>query len=294
MVRKLGLLFVLLLALLPFGAVGVGAQDATPAATPAAAPNPPQDLLPATWNEAKGQTVLINGAEIYYEEYGAGDPLILLHGGLANGTYWRNQIPAFAQHYHVIVMDSRGHGRSTFDKQQISYDLMSSDVLGLMDHLGIQKADIVGWSDGGIIGLDLAMHHPERLNKVVAYGANFDPSGVRLDIGQNAYFNAYIARAEQDYQKLNPQPQKWDEFLANIEHMWATEPNWTEDQLRAITTPFLILDGAKEEAIDLNQTKLMALLIPHAKLVIMPDTGHFAMFEQPAEFNRIVLDYLGG
>ena len=75
-------------------------------------------------------------------------------------------------------MDSRGHGRSSFDETPISYELMASDVLGLMDHLGIDKASIVGWSDGGIIGLELAIHHPERLNKVVAYGANFDPTGV--------------------------------------------------------------------------------------------------------------------
>jgi pimeloyl-ACP methyl ester carboxylesterase len=189
-------------------------------------------------------------------------------------------------------MDSRGHGRSSFDETPISYEVMAADVLGLMDHLGLPKASIVGWSDGGIIGLEIAIHHPDRLNKVVAYGANFDPTGVRLDIGQNAHFNAYIAAAAADYQKLAPQPERWDEFLANISNMWATEPNYTEEQLKSITTPILILDGAKEEAIDLNQTKLMALLIPTAELKIMPDTGHFAMFEQPDEFNQIVLDYL--
>ena len=190
-------------------------------------------------------------------------------------------------------MDSRGHGRSSFDDTPISYELMASDVVALMDHLGIDKASIVGWSDGGIIGLELAIHHPERLNKVVAYGANFDPTGVRLDINENAYWNAFVERNAQDYQKLSPHPERWEEFLENISHMWATEPNYTEEQLGSITTPILILDGAKEEAIDLNQTKLMALLIPGAELVIIPDTGHFAMMEKPDEFNRIVLDFLG-
>jgi pimeloyl-ACP methyl ester carboxylesterase len=189
-------------------------------------------------------------------------------------------------------MDSRGHGRSSFDDKPITYELMASDVLALMDHLQIAKASIVGWSDGGIIGLEIAIHHPERLNKVVAYGANFDPSGVRLDVGTNPIFNAYIERASADYKALSPAPERWDEFLANIGTMWATLPNYTEEQLKSITTPFLILDGAREEAIDLNQTKLMALLIPGAELMIMPDTGHFAMFEQPEEFNQIVLDYL--
>jgi pimeloyl-ACP methyl ester carboxylesterase len=280
--------FVLSLAVMSASLAPVAtAQDATPAAV-----EPPQNLLPATWDEAEGQTVEINGVDIYYEVYGQGDPVFLLHSGLANGTYYAYQIPVLAAKYQLIVMDSRGHGRSSFDEQPISYELMASDVLGLMDHLGIQKADIVGWSDGGIIGLEIAIHNPDRLNKVVAYGANFDPTGVRLDVGTNARFNAFIERAAEDYQKLSPHPERWDEFLNNISNMWATQPNYTEDQLKAITTPFLILDGAEEEAIDLNQTKLMALLIPGAELNLMPGTGHFAMFEKPDEFNQIVLDYL--
>jgi pimeloyl-ACP methyl ester carboxylesterase len=264
------------------------AQEATPVAVA-----PPQDLLPANADYGTGETVNINGIDIYYEVYGEGKPVLLLHGGLANGDHWVNVIPALTEAgYQAIVMDSRGHGRSSFDETPISYEVMASDVLGLMDHLGIDKADLVGWSDGGIIGLEIALTHPERLNKVVAYGANFDPTGVRLDIGTNDYFNAYIEAASAEYQEISPEPERWDEFLGNISNMWATEPNYTEEQLRSITTPFLILDGAKEEAIDLNQTKLMALLIPAAELEIMPETGHFALFEQPEEFSQIVLDFL--
>jgi pimeloyl-ACP methyl ester carboxylesterase len=163
----------------------VFAQEATPEAVA-----PPQDLMPATELEAEGQTANINGIDIYYEVYGEGDPVVLIHGGLSNGDHFNNIIPALAEQYQVIVMDSRGHGRSSFDETPISYEVMANDVLGLMDHLGLDKASIVGWSDGGIIGLEIAIHNPERLNRVVAYGANFDPTGVRLDIGQNAYFNA--------------------------------------------------------------------------------------------------------
>lgn len=267
------------------------AQSATPGASPEPIA-PPQDLLPVDWGEVAGQTATINGIDIYYEVYGEGDPLLLIHGGLGNGTYWANQIPVFAEHYQVIVMDSRGHGRSSFDEAPISYDLMSSDVLGLLDHLEIPQTDLVGWSDGGIIGLDIALSNPDRLNRVVAYGANFDPSGVRLDAGTNDYFNAYIERAAEDYLKLSPAPERWDEFLSNISNMWATEPNWSMEQIASITTEFLILDGAEEEAIDLNQTKLMAVLMPNAELLIIPGTGHFAMMEKPEEFNQIVLDYL--
>ncbi|MCD6033848.1 MAG: alpha/beta hydrolase [Thermomicrobiales bacterium] len=263
-------------------------QEATPVAVA-----PPQDLLPTTADYGTGETAEINGIDIYYEVYGEGKPVLLLHGGLANGDHWVNVIPALTDAgYQAIVMDSRGHGRSSFDETAISYEVMASDVLGLMDHLEIDTADIVGWSDGGIIGLEIALTQPERLNKVVAYGANFDPTGVRLDIGQNAYFNAYIEAAAAEYQENSPAPERWDEFLGNISNMWATQPNYTMDQLRSITTSFLILDGEEEEAIDLNQTKLMAELIPDAELILIAGTGHFAMFEQPEEFSRIVLDYL--
>jgi pimeloyl-ACP methyl ester carboxylesterase len=270
--------------------LAVQAQDATPEAVA-----PPQDLLTPNTLEAEGQTSEINGVNIYYKIYGEGNsnPIILLHGGLSNGDHYSGIIPALVEAGHeVITMDSRGHGHSSFDDTQISYAQMAKDVLSLMDHLGIGKADIVGWSDGGIIGIEIALTQPERLNRVVAYGANYDPTGVRLDVGTNAYFNAYIERAAEEYQQNSPAPEKWDAFLANIGNMWATQPNYTDEQLTTITTPFLILDGANEEAIDLNQTKLMALLIPNAELIIMPETGHFAMFEQPEEFTRIVLEYL--
>lgn len=276
-------------AVLPF-APEAAAQDATPQAVA-----PPQTLLPADADYGSGETAEINGIDVYYEVYGEGngDPIVLLHGGLANGDHWVNIIPELARNHEVVVMDSRGHGRSSFDETPISYEVMANAVLGLMDHLGIDKADIVGWSDGGIIGLEIAIHNPDRLNKVVAYGANFDPTGVRLDIGSNDYFNAYIEAASAEYQENSPAPERWDEFLANISNMWATEPNYTEEQLKSITTPVLVLDGAKEEAIDLNQTKLMALLIPGAELVIMPDTGHFALFEEPEEFTKITEEFLG-
>jgi pimeloyl-ACP methyl ester carboxylesterase len=266
----------------------VRAQEATPAAVA-----PPQSLLPTTWDEVAGQTAHVNGIDLYYEVYGSGEPLVLLHGGLGNGTYFRNQIPVFAAHYRVIVVDSRGHGRSTFDDQPITYPQMASDTLALLDRLAIAKASIVGWSDGAIVAIEIAMHHPERLTKVVAYGANYNPSGMRPDAFTNDTVTAYFGQAYADYQQLSPQPERWDALVAALSTTYAIDPDYTDEQLAAITVPVLILDGAKEELIDLNQTKLMALLIPGAELAIMPDTGHFAMFEQPDEFNAIVLDYLG-
>ena len=150
---------------------------------------PPTPTLPKALHSGLAP---INGIKIWYAEFGHGKPVIMIHGGLANSNYWGKQVPALDKRYRVIVMDSRGHGRSTRNSQPYGYDLMSSDVLGLMDYLKIRKAAIVGWSDGAIIGLDIAIHHAERVSKLFAFAANSDPSGV-ADIAKSRVFNAYVA-----------------------------------------------------------------------------------------------------
>jgi len=234
----------------------------------------------------------VNDIEMYYAVYGEGDPLILLHGGLGNADYWANQVPAFAERYQVIVADSRGHGRSTRSDQPYSYQLMASDVLALMDHLQIDRASLVGWSDGGIIGLDLAINHPDRLDKLFAFGANYNVGGLRGDVADSEVFNAYIEKAGTDYERLSKTPTEYEAFLQAIGEMWSTQPNYTADQLRSISVPTMIADGAHDEGIKQEHTKEMAELIPGAELLIMPDVSHFAMWQKPAEFNRAVLDFL--
>ena len=114
----------------------------------------------------------VNGVRLWYAEFGQGPPVILLHGGLANSNYWGLQVRALAPTYHVIVLDSRGHGRSSRTAAPIGYHAMASDVLALMDYLHLAKAAIVGWSDGAIIGLDITIHHPERVARIYAFAAN--------------------------------------------------------------------------------------------------------------------------
>ena len=247
----------------------------------------PAAMLTATTGMAP-----VNDIQIYYEIHGDGTPLILLHGGLGNADYWEKQIPALSRQYKLIVVDSRGHGRSTYSEQPINYSLMVSDVIALMDYLGIKKAHILGWSDGGIIGLDLAINHPDRLLKVIAYGANYNPSGVRADIGESKKFNSYIEQASEDYQKLSPTPKQWGAFLENISSMWSSEPNFTAEQLGSITVPMLILDGDNDEAIYTEHAKEMAALIPTATLTFIPGTGHFAMWEKPEEFTKVITEFL--
>jgi pimeloyl-ACP methyl ester carboxylesterase len=249
---------------------------------------PATPSLPAA---VQGGTTPVNGIRIWYATFGHGDPVILLHGGLANANYWGNQVRALQDRYQVIVMDSRGHGRSTRNSAPYSYDLMASDVIGLMDFLKLRKAAIVGWSDGAIIGLDIAMKHPERLSKLFAFAANSDPSGV-ADIAKSPVFNAFIARAETEYRALSPTPDGYKSFLDQIEKMWASQPNWTSAQLRAITVPTWIVDADHDEAIKRENTEFMAAQIPNAGLLLQPEVSHFSFIQDPGQFSADVLHFL--
>ena len=264
-------------------------------ASAAAAHAAPQWLtLPATPtlpSAAQSGLAPVNGIKIWYASFGRGEPVLLIHGGLANSNYWGHQVRALLKHYRVVVMDSRGHGRSSRNEQPYGYDLMASDVLALMDHLGIKKAAIVGWSDGAIIGLDIAMHHPERVSRLFAFAANSDPSGV-ADIAKSDVFNAYIERAGEEYKRLSPTPTEYKSFVEQITKMWETQPNWTEADLAAIKVPTWIVDADHDEAIKRENTEFMAAHIPNAGLLIQPNVSHFSFMQDPEQFTNDVLHFL--
>ena len=264
-------------------------------ASAAAAHAAPQWLtLPATPtlpSAAQSGLAPVNGIKIWYASFGRGEPVLLIHGGLANSNYWGHQVRALLKHYRVVVMDSRGHGRSSRNEQPYGYDLMASDVLALMDHLGINKAAIVGWSDGAIIGLDIAMHHPERVSRLFAFAANSDPSGV-ADIAKSDVFNAYIERAGEEYKRLSPTPTEYKSFVEQITKMWETQPNWTEADLAAIKVPIWIVDADHDEAIKRENTEFMAAHIPGAGLLIQPNVSHFSFMQDPEQFTNDVLHFL--
>ena len=126
----------------------------------------------------KTGTAPVNGINMYYAVYGSGPPVLLIHGGLGYADVWGAQAADLSRDHTVIVAESRGHGRSTRNAEPYSYDLMSSDYLALLDYLKIDRTAIVGWSDGGIIGLDIAIHHPERLTRLFAQAANSKIDGL--------------------------------------------------------------------------------------------------------------------
>ena len=267
-------------------AVGFAVTLALPALAEdrwAAIPMPPP--MPAA--VATG-TAPVNGIQMYYATYGAGNPVLLIHGGLGNADIWSNQVVDLMKDHLVIVADSRGHGRSTRTAEPFGYDLMSSDYLALLDYLKVDKVDLVGWSDGGIIGLDIAMHHPERLKHLFAQAANITTDGVDPSVMNDKVFGQYIDWMGKEYGKLSPTPDQYDAFVTQISAMWATQPNWTDAEVAAIKVPTVVAAGDHDQAILRGHTEKIASLIPGAKLVILPATSHFAMMQAPKDYTAAV------
>ena len=234
----------------------------------------------------------VNGIHMYYAVYGAGDPVLLIHGGLGHADLWASQVRDLMKDHTVIVADSRGHGRSSRNAEAYSYDLMASDYLALLDYLKVDKVALVGWSDGGIIGLDIAMKHPERLSKLFAHAANVTVDGLDPKVMESKLFNTYIAEMGADYQKLSKTPGEFDAFVEQIGHMWATQPAWSDAELAKITVPTAIVLGDHDEAITRAHTEHMAEVIPGAQLVILKDASHFAMLQDPAGYTKAVRDFI--
>jgi pimeloyl-ACP methyl ester carboxylesterase len=251
---------------------------------------PPTPGLPAAQRSGYAP---VGGIKLWYAVFGEGEPVVFLHGGLANADYWGLQVAEVARHRQVIVMDSRGHGRSGRDGRPYGYDLMADDVVGLLDFLGVKRAAVVGWSDGAILGIDLAIRHPDRVSRVFAFAANTDPSGVVSGVEKNPTFAAFIERAGHEYAALSATPGQYGAFVDAISKMWATQPNWTTRQLGAIRTSVLVVDGDHDEAIKRPHTEKIASAIPGAGLLILPNTSHFSFLQDPDQFTWHVLHFLG-
>ena len=277
-------------SLLSFVVALSGFSGALPAMAQAAWETIP-DPAPLTQADAMG-TAPVNGIDIYYEVHGTSGPwIIFLHGGMGSALAWGNQVPAFDAHNRVLLIESRGHGRSGWDGTSITYEAMANDVLGVMDTLSIAKADIVGWSDGAIIGLILGINHADRVNKIVADGANTDPDGVDLGILDKPPYSLPSDRDERIYKSLSPTPDRWQEFSDAINKMWETEPQIT-GQLGQIKVPVLVMAG-DHDLIKPEHTQMIAASIPGAELAIIPDAAHFIVWQQPEAFNTAVKAFLG-
>ena len=233
-----------------------------------------------------------DGARIWYAAYGLGAPVILLHGGLGHSGNWGYQVPALVENGNrAILIDSRGHGRSTRDEQPYSYDLMGTDVLTVMDTLNIEKAAFVGWSDGACISLILASKFPDRVAGVFYFACNMDPSGTKefeLTPIVGRCFNRHV----KDYAQRSPTPEKFNDFSEAVGLMQRTQPNYSADDLTQIHVPVAIVHSEHDEFIKREHAEYLAHSIPNAEFIFLPGVSHFAPLQRPELFNTVMLTFL--
>ncbi|MBR7650939.1 alpha/beta hydrolase [Brucella oryzae] len=224
----------------------------------------------------------VNGIQMYYRIIGKGPPILLIPGGLSDQHVWDAQLPILARHHTVIVADSRGQGHSTRTEDPITYGLMADDYVSLLDFLQIDKVDLVGWSDGGIIGLDIAMRYPERLKSLFAQAANVTPDG------NTGYAEARAAG------KPIPELRHYESIDKEIQALWANEPNYTDEELSDIRVRTAIVIGDRDTAITREHTEFIASQIPGAQLIVLPDAGHGVPIENPRLYAHTVLRFIDG
>lgn len=236
-----------------------------------------------------------DGASLYYATYGdaKNPPVVLLHGGMGNSDQWVLELPALTPKLNVIVIDSRGQGRSTRSKDKPSYDQMADDVLAVLDQLKVQHASFVGWSDGGEVALKLGIHHPDRVDKLFVMGANYDANGTKPRSGRPSQtFSIYSARCRKDYEKMSKTPKQFDQLVQWLLPIWKNPMGFTKDQLAQIKAPTVIADGDHDEIIKLSQLEEMAKIIPNAKLRVFEDTSHFVLWQDPESLGTALVEFL--
>ncbi len=233
-----------------------------------------------------------NCARIWYAAYGSGPDVILLHGGLGHSGNWGYQVPALVNNgYRAIVVDSRGHGRSTRDAQPYSYELMASDVATVMDTLNIAKASLVGWSDGACTALILAAQTPQRVTGVFFFACNMDPSGTK-EFEFTPIIGRCINRHMKDYKQLSPTPDHFDEFSNAVGLMQRTQPNYSASDLAQINVTVTIVHSEHDEFIKREHAEYLARSIPNAEFIYLPEVSHFAPLQRPEQFNTAMLAFL--
>ena len=253
-----------------------------------------------------GRYAQVNGINLYYETHGSGHPLILLHGGLGSGEMFGPTLPALADHHQVILVDLQGHGRTADIDRPIDIRLMAGDVAALIDHLGLREPDVVGYSLGGGVALQVAIQYPEKVRRVVTVSANIRRDAIYPEmLAQQGQVNAAAAEFMKDtpmyelYQRVAPRPEDFPRLLDKIGEAMAKDFDFTE-QVRGLRVPTLIVAADADMAPPSHYVEIFKLLDGwmsegrpqggHA-LAILPGLTHYNMAESPL-FATVTLAFL--
>ncbi|KMS77328.1 hypothetical protein ACM01_01490 [Streptomyces viridochromogenes] len=242
-----------------------------------------------------GSYVTVRGLRTYYEEAGTGEPLLLLHGGGVTAESWSQQIAALAEHYRVLVPERRGHGRTQDLAGPVTYPDMAEDTAAFLDELGTGPVRVAGWSDGGVVGLHLALIRPESVSKLVVIGA-------ATQEGAHGYADALYDGSEESrqiltqmfhgpYAALSPDgPDHFPVVLDKLIRLWREGPGLALDDLGRIRVPVLVMQGDRD-GVPVEHSAAMARALPDAQLAVVPGTSHAVPLEKADLVNRMLLDF---
>jgi pimeloyl-ACP methyl ester carboxylesterase len=249
-------------------------------------------------NELNGKYVDVNGQNVYYEEYGQGDSLLLLHGGFGTGDSLMALGQILAAHHRVIAPDRSGHGHTGDIEGPLTYDAMATETIGVIEALGIEKANLVGYSDGGILCLLIALQRPDLLSRIVPIAANFHHIGISPQaLGMLGSFTPDILRAVLPeavaaYEKYSPDgPEHFPVMFEKSKQMFITQPTMTVDDLAKINVPTLVI-AADHDMMTIEHTVSLFQSIPNAQLCIVPGATHGLGFDRAEDVGRAALRFL--
>ncbi|MEV4316257.1 alpha/beta hydrolase [Actinocrispum sp. NPDC049592] len=242
----------------------------------------------------------VNGLNVYYEVHGTGKPLVLLHGGLLTiELAFGGLLPHLAKSRQVIAIEMQGHGRTADTDRVPSLELFASDVAGVLDTLGIERADVFGYSLGGLVGLQMALTQPDRVDRLVAAAAHYRSQGYHNDILDPALWSASrrMPTAE-DFQKMRdaftavaPDPSVFDQVEAKLQPLVSGVDAWTEADFGGITAPTLLIIG-DNDFVTIPHAELMRDLIPGSQLAVLPGTTHMQIPQRVDVLLALLGDFL--
>jgi len=243
-----------------------------------------KQILPYGTNDCAGHWAKVNGIDLYYETHGQGEPLLLLHGNSQSIQAFTHQIPAFEKQYRVIAVDTRGQGQSTEDGTPYTYELFADDVGALLDELKLDRVHVVGWGDGGNIGLLLALNYPAKVKNLVTMGANIYMNDHVMD-------RSVLKEMEAKREALRSDTSGTAQHAARLLTLLLTGPQRVYEDLQAIQCPVLVMSG-ENDLIKEDHTRGIAAHLPNSTLHIAKGEDQYFPVTHPAKFNAIVLDFL--
>jgi pimeloyl-ACP methyl ester carboxylesterase len=242
-----------------------------------------------------GSYASVNGLEMYYEVHGVGQPLVLLHGALsAIGTSFGKVLPSLAETRQVIAVEQQAHGHTADIDRPLSYEQMADDTAALLRHIGIESADVFGWSMGGGIALQITIRHPEVVRKVVVASATYNSGGVHpgilAGIGQLTPEALAGSPFEEEYARTAPNPEDWPTLIAKVKELDGRVQDWLPEAIRSIESPTLVVIGDSDIVRPEHAVEMFRLLgggvagdvagLPNSQLAVLPGTTHVGLVER--------------